>query len=426
MKLVILSLFIIISICWCKKGFGPGEQDWDYVEVRKGAHMFWWLYYTTSNAETPESKPLIIWLQGGPGASSTGIGNFEELGPLDTNLNPRNHTWVKDYNVVFIDNPVGTGFSYVESDSLLTTNNTQIANDLIECLRSIYKKLPKFEGTPLYIAGESYGGKMAIEFAQILDEEIKQGNIKSNLKGVTLIDSWISPIDSVLTWAPYLLQTGMIDIEGYNRIEKQARKCKDLLDAGLYSEASNQWELTEDEIDAVTNSIDFYNILIKMEVEEQERNKSKLLDTLESDKLNSLMNNDVKKALNLTSNVTWSEDSDAVFDALNEDFMKPVVQIVEEVLNTTSIRVQVVSGVLDLIVDTPGTYQWVKDMHFKDKEIFFNATRYPVTVNNYIEAYYMRYNTFSLYWVLRSGHMVPADNPNAMAKILENLTFFID
>lgn len=73
-----------------------------------------------------------------------------------------------------------------------------------------------------------------------------------------------------------------------------------------------------------------------------------------------------------------------------------------------------------------GTYQWVKDMHFKDKGIFFNATRYPVTVNKYIEAYYMRYNTFSLYWVLRSGHMVPADNPNAMAKILENLTFSLD
>lgn len=57
--------------------------------------MFWWLYYTTSDVEKPESKPLIIWLQGGPGGSSTGYGNFEELGPLDSNLNPRNHTWVR-------------------------------------------------------------------------------------------------------------------------------------------------------------------------------------------------------------------------------------------------------------------------------------------------------------------------------------------
>lgn len=39
-------------------------------------------------------KPLVMWLQGGPGASSTGYGNFEELGPNDVNMNPRDYTWV--------------------------------------------------------------------------------------------------------------------------------------------------------------------------------------------------------------------------------------------------------------------------------------------------------------------------------------------
>lgn len=35
----------------------------------------------------------------------------------------------------------------------------------------------------------------------------KAGTIKSNLKGVALGDAWVSPIDSVLTWAPFLLST---------------------------------------------------------------------------------------------------------------------------------------------------------------------------------------------------------------------------
>jgi len=35
----------------------------------------------------------------------------------------------------------------------------------------------------------------------------KNGTIKSNLKGVALGDAWISPIDSVMTWAPFLLST---------------------------------------------------------------------------------------------------------------------------------------------------------------------------------------------------------------------------
>jgi len=65
--------------------------------------------------------------------------------------------------------------------------------------------LPEFKNVPLHIFGESYGGKMAIEFAYELDLEIQQGTIESNLIGVYLGDAWTSPIDYTLSWAPYLL-----------------------------------------------------------------------------------------------------------------------------------------------------------------------------------------------------------------------------
>lgn len=60
------------------------------LAVREGAHMFWWLHYTIADGVTdPTERPLILWLQGGPGSSSTGFGNFEILGPLDLSLNKR-------------------------------------------------------------------------------------------------------------------------------------------------------------------------------------------------------------------------------------------------------------------------------------------------------------------------------------------------
>ena len=132
--------------------------------------MFWWLYYTTADVENYTDRPLVIWLQGGPGGSSTGFGNFAEFGPLDLDLNPRNYTWVKDLNVLFIDNPVGTGFSYTEDNSALTTTNRQIAEDLVEMMRGFYRELPEFIDVPLYIFSQSYGGKMAAEFALVLEE----------------------------------------------------------------------------------------------------------------------------------------------------------------------------------------------------------------------------------------------------------------
>lgn len=57
--------------------------------------MFWWLYFTLANVEHYTERPLIVWLQGGPGGSSTAVGNFQILGPLDEDFNERNYTWVK-------------------------------------------------------------------------------------------------------------------------------------------------------------------------------------------------------------------------------------------------------------------------------------------------------------------------------------------
>ena len=77
---------------------------------------------------------------------------------------------VKDYNVLFIDNPVGAGFSYATNSSAFPTTNAQVAADLLTCIRSFYNKLPKFRKVPTYIMSQAYGGKMAAEFALVWHE----------------------------------------------------------------------------------------------------------------------------------------------------------------------------------------------------------------------------------------------------------------
>ena len=77
---------------------------------------------------------------------------------------------VNDYNVLFIDNPVGAGFSYAANSGAYATNNAQIAADLLTCIKSFYNKLPQFNKVPVYIMSQSYGGKMAVEFALVWHE----------------------------------------------------------------------------------------------------------------------------------------------------------------------------------------------------------------------------------------------------------------
>lgn len=225
--------------------------------------MFYWLYYTTADVPSFYDRPLVIWLQGGPGASSTGYGNFEELGPMTLDQDERDFTWVNEFNVMFIDNPVGSGFSYVDSNDLLTTTNQQIADDLVAFMKEFYQLHPQFIDVDLHIMSESYGGKMAAEFAYSLDKEIKLGNIDCKLKSVGLGDSWISPIDSMISWAPFLWNIGAVDMAGHDRIAMGTKMTQSALDRGDFVNATDLWGYTEYLIMDETKGIDFYNVLFK-------------------------------------------------------------------------------------------------------------------------------------------------------------------
>ncbi|XP_075235721.1 retinoid-inducible serine carboxypeptidase-like isoform X2 [Lycorma delicatula] len=429
----ILTFFCVSTIFVTgKKGFGPGSQEYGYVEVRKGAHMFYWLYYINAVKESEATEhPLVIWLQGGPGASSTGYGNFEELGTLFKNLTERESAWTKHVNVLYIDNPVGSGFSYVENESLYVKTNHEIAVDLVTFTKEFYKKLKKFSETPLYIFAESYGGKMAIEFAYDLYQEIKNHNLKINFKGIALGDSWISPVDSCLTLAAYLLNFGEIDIEGYNTINNVAEVLKSEVESDQWSEATSTWSHLEFAVNMISG-VDFFNIFygndhddatLSNDIKNQNNNGKRLFLHKSSQGLRSLMDQ-IKNTFKLLipSSVEWGSQSSYVFDYLREDFMKPVTNYVERVLNETNLQVVVYSGQLDLIVNTPGTLNWVQRLHWPGAEKWKMAARPALKVESKQEGFIKAYDKFTFYWINRAGHMVPKDNPYGALEMLKQIT----
>ncbi|XP_075153122.1 retinoid-inducible serine carboxypeptidase-like [Haematobia irritans] len=435
--LILLFAFVAIATVSAKVGYGPGEQDWGWVDVRSGAHMFYWLYYTTADVSHYTQRPLAIWLQGGPGASSTGYGNFEELGPLTLEGEYRNWTWVKDMNVIFIDNPVGSGFSYVDNVLQLTSSNNQIAKDLVEFMKGFYKLHPEFEDVPLHIFCESYGGKMAPEFALELYYAIQRNELKSNFKSVALGDPWTSPIDSVLSWAPLLLNMGIVDQDGYENIMVAANKTLELVEQEKWTQATLQWSSTQSVLLRESKGVDFYNIekptrgdaytrmllrnnnymerlyrtLVRFDIDED---RDKMLDDL--------MRGPVSEALEIPSNIKWGSQSSSTFSRLMGDFMKPVIHVVNELLDKTDLDVAVFSGQLDLICATPGTVNWIEKMRWSYRDEYLNAPRLGISVDRVLEGYEKSARKFTMFWINRAGHMVPADNPAGMDHILKKLT----
>ena len=51
--------------------------------------QFYWFYGSTNPDRPRDDLPIVLWLQGGPGAGGSGYGNFGEMGPVDTTLQPR-------------------------------------------------------------------------------------------------------------------------------------------------------------------------------------------------------------------------------------------------------------------------------------------------------------------------------------------------
>ncbi|GJP44708.1 hypothetical protein CLOM_g4067 [Closterium sp. NIES-68] len=164
---------VIRSLPGQPRGAPPFGQWAGYIPVGPAGRkkLFYWL---TESVAAPQTKPLVLWLNGGPGCSSIGYGLFEELGPWrvandagrQLQFNP--FAWNKLANVLFVDSPAGTGFSYSLDPSDLSTGDNQTALDTVQLLRAFLRRHPRYNGRTLLLAGESYAGHYIPQVAALL------------------------------------------------------------------------------------------------------------------------------------------------------------------------------------------------------------------------------------------------------------------
>ncbi|XP_048324975.2 serine carboxypeptidase-like 51 isoform X1 [Ziziphus jujuba] len=420
-----------------------GSEEWGYVEVRPKAHMFWWLYRSPYRVEDPSKPwPIILWLQGGPGASGVGIGNFQEVGPLDTFLKPRNSTWLKKADLLFVDNPVGTGYSFVEEKDLFVKTDEEAAIDLTKLLEEIFNRNESLQKSPLYVVAESYGGKFAVTLGLSAVKAIEEGKLKLKLGGVVLGDSWISPEDFVFSWGPLLKDVSRLDNNGLQKSNSLAEKIKQQIKEGKFADATNSWSELEEEISSSSNAVDFYNFLLDsgmdpvsslttlglskgLAINRYSRYLSSLRSTPDGDgDLGTLMNGVIKKKLQIIpENVTWGGQGDYVFTELQGDFMRARIDGVAELLDK-GVNVTVYNGQLDLICSTKGTEAWVEKLKWDGLQAFLSKDRTPLHCGNdsFTRGFTRSYKNFHFYWILGAGHFVPVDQPCIALNMVADIT----
>lgn len=114
------------------------------VDPEHNGNLFFWHY---QNRHIANRQRTVIWLNGGPGCSSED-GALMEIGPYrlkdDSTLEYNDGSWDEFANIMFVDNPVGTGFSYADTDSYVQSLQ-EMADQFITFLEKWYALFPEYE-----------------------------------------------------------------------------------------------------------------------------------------------------------------------------------------------------------------------------------------------------------------------------------------
>ena len=117
-----------------------------HIEVTPEANGNLWFWHFR-NKHVANRQRTVLWLNGGPGCSSED-GALMEIGPYrvkeDQTLRYVDGSWDEFANLLFVDNPVGTGFSYVNTNSYVN-ELTEMADQMVKFLEKWFTLFPEYE-----------------------------------------------------------------------------------------------------------------------------------------------------------------------------------------------------------------------------------------------------------------------------------------
>ncbi|CAI9115877.1 OLC1v1016888C2 [Oldenlandia corymbosa var. corymbosa] len=189
----------------------PFELETGYIGVDESEDVQFFYHFVKSESN-PETDPLLLWLTGGPGCSSFS-GLVYEIGPIKFEpflydgslpklmINP--YSWTKLASIIFVDQPVGTGFSYARTPKSSHSSDLQVSDQLYEFLRK-YAMVDIFLVLLLELStndGNEAGNEPKIDF-----------------KGYLVGNAWTTPDDRNYQ-IPFARAMGLISDELYQSLK---------------------------------------------------------------------------------------------------------------------------------------------------------------------------------------------------------------
>ncbi|XP_060970401.1 serine carboxypeptidase-like 2 isoform X3 [Cannabis sativa] len=430
----------------------PFKLQTGYIRVDEKEDVNYFYYFIESE-RNPRDNPLMLWLSGGPGCSVLS-GLAFEIGPLKfknveyngslpaLELNP--YSWTKVASIIFLDAPVGTGFSYSKSLEGSQTGDFVYANRCHNFMRKWFLAHPKFNTNSFYLGGDSFSGKIIPIIAEQIAQSVEANNIpKINFKGYLLgnpiTDSKIEDNYKV----KFAHQLGLVSDELYQSLKKT---CK-----GHYIGQHSNDTLCAKNLEAYSMCIENINLPHILE--------SNCSTFLNNDKLHSqrslleksLKPNLIQLGLNIKNLPPppeaskfgcWTYKNLLVYYWANDKTVQEALHIQKETiqiwircnrslpyakdvdsvvsyhkqLNSRGYRALIYSGDHDMVVPYLGTLAWIKSMNLS----IVDRWR-PWLVDNQVAGYVTEYSKglFTFTTIKGGGHTAPEFNPKECFAMFE-------
>ncbi|XP_071102210.1 probable serine carboxypeptidase CPVL [Haliotis cracherodii] len=392
----------------------PSYTGFITVNTHYNSNLYFW--FIPAQHADPSTAPLILWLDGGPGTSSL-FGLFVQNGPFivdkDLKLSQRKADWSLKYSVLYVDNPVGTGFSFTDNLSGYATTEDDVGRDLYSFLLQFYTMFPRFQKNDLYITGQSYAGKYIPAISYKIHTENPTAKVNINLKGLFIGGAFTDPISMIPAYADYLYNVGLFDKKEKQYFQDKMGKATELLKAKDFKNA----------MDIFTSLLlgkgFFYNVtgytahenILEMQGPADMSYYTAYVDLPE-----------VRRAIHV-GNMTFSDSSNRVFQMLYSDFLDSVRPWFLTLLNSGQYKVLLYNGQLDIIVCSPTTEAMLDSMtEWRDLPAYRQATKHIWRVSptdQEVAGYVRVVGNFTQVIVRGSGHIVPFDQPDRAYDLIQ-------
>ncbi|GAB0090068.1 hypothetical protein DMENIID0001_047290 [Sergentomyia squamirostris] len=381
------------------------------VDKKYNSNLFFWYMEAEKNSK---DAPVLLWLSGGPGYS-TFYGIFYENGPFyltsELDFPPRNYSWHIDHHIIFIDNPVGTGFSFTDNVDGYVTTSEDAAVSLYEAMQQFFMLFPHLRTNDFFLCGESYGSHFVSSFGRLIHEK----NINSasevfiNLRGMS-IGNGAFDLQTISVDTYY--DIGIVDIETEMTLASEKKHVDSLAANGNYDDAllllTNMMFAMDSELRNATGLFDLTNYVYQ---------QADIYD----DVLNFLKDVDVRKAIHVGGQEFFGSVDNPAYIYLGYTSLLSISTDISYLL--AHYPMMLYNGQLDLLTPWPALEDFLYGLDFKGHDEYMTAERLIWKVDDDVAGYVKQAGFLTEVLVRNSGHSTPLQQPKWSLDLIKHLTF---